>query len=139
MSKIRIYSKKAFDIGPGADRETSEIESFLTVPGSFQEMPDKYLNDPTFKLAVQCGDIVVMNDAPAVPVDHTVSLDSPKPEEDEGADNDKLVNEYYEKVKTMNAEEVQIECNKYNATFVKGDKLKENKKRLMEAYKLSLN
>ena len=30
MSKIRIYSKKAFDIGPGADRETSKVESFLT-------------------------------------------------------------------------------------------------------------
>lgn len=138
MSKIRIYSKKAFDIGPGADRETSKVESFLTVPGSFQEMPDKYLNDPTFKLAVQCGEIIIMNDAPAVPVATSVP-EAPKVEEDEGADNDKLVNEYYEKVKTMNAEEVQVECNKYNATFVKEDKLKENKKRLMEAYKLSLN
>lgn len=137
MSKIRIYSKKAFDIGPGADRETSEIESFLTVPGSFQEMPDKYLNDPTFKLAVQCGDIVVMNDAPAVPV-APVAIEPLKVEEG-GADNDKLINEYYEKVKTMNTDEVQEECNKYNATFVKEDKLKENKKRLMEAYKISLN
>lgn len=138
MSKIRIYSKKAFDIGPGADRETSEIESFLTVPGSFQEMPDKYLNDPTFKLAVQCGDIVVMNDAPVVTVAPTAPTTT-KVEEEEDADNDKLINEYYEKVKTMNADEVQEECNKYNATFVKEDKLKENKKRLMEAYKLSLN
>lgn len=137
MSKIRIYSKKAFDIGPGADRETSKVESFLTVPGSFQEMPDKYLNDPTFKLAVQCGEIIIMNDAPAVTV-APVAIEPLKVEED-GADNDKLVNEYYEKVKTMNAEEVQVECNKYNATFVKEDKLKENKKRLMEAYKLSLN
>ena len=137
MSKIRIYSKKAFDIGPGADRETSKVESFLTVPGSFQEMPDKYLNDPTFKLAVQCGEIIIMNDAPAVTV-APVAIEPLKVEED-GADNDKVVNEYYEKVKTMNAEEVQVECNKYNATFVKEDKLKENKKRLMEAYKLSLN
>lgn len=138
MSKIRIYSKKAFDIGPGADRETSEIESFLTVPGSFQEMPDKYLNDPTFKLAVQCGDIVVMNDAPVAPVS-PIAPENTKVEEEEGDDNDKLIDEYYEKVKTMNADEVQKECNKYNATFVKEDKLKENKKRLMEAYKLSLN
>lgn len=138
MSKIRIYSKKAFDIGPGADRETSEIESFLTVPGSFQEMPDKYLNDPTFKLAVQCGDIVVMNDPTIVPAT-PIAPESPEVEEEDGTDNDKLINEYYEKVKTMNADEVQEECNKYNATFVKEDKLKENKKRLMEAYKLSLN
>ena len=111
MSKIRIYSKKAFDIGPGADRKTSEIESFLTVPGSFQEMPEKYLDDPTFKLAVQCGDIVIMNNAPAVHVDSITAYTS-KVEDDEDADNDKLINEYYEKVKTMNTDEVQEECNK---------------------------
>lgn len=138
MSKIRIYSKKSFDIGPGAQRGNPEIESFLTVPGSFQDMPDKYYNDPTFQAAIKCGDIVIMENKPTV---SNVNVDTSNFEDEpvNKVDTDKLIKEFYEKVKTMNADEVQAECSKYDAEFVKEDKLKENKKRLMEAYKLSLN
>ena len=53
MSTMRIFSKKRFAIGPGAIRGTDKIELFVTNPGTFQDMPEKYKDDATFKLAVK--------------------------------------------------------------------------------------
>ena len=40
MSTIRIFSKKAFAFGPGAVQGSDVIENFVTVPGTFQDMPE---------------------------------------------------------------------------------------------------
>lgn len=139
MSKIRIYSKKAFAIGPGAQQGNPEIELFVTVPNAFQDMPDKYMNDPTFKLACSVGDITVINKVAQVASAAVVNTDFDEEDEPKAKDNEKLISEFYEKVKAMNAEEVKKLCEEYNAEFNGDDKLKENKKRLMEAYKLTLD
>lgn len=130
MSKIRIWSRACFALGPGASRDGKVIDSFITVPGAFQDMDERYAKDPTFKAAVASGDIQVMTantkmsvDVPNVGIPETSSVDS--------------VEEYKEKVKAMSAEEVATECEKYGAEFVNSDKLKDNKRRLMEAYKLA--
>ena len=68
MSTIRIFSKRAFAIGPGASRDGS-VDSFITVPNAIQDMPDKYENDKTFRHAVECGDIQIMNAPDAVASD----------------------------------------------------------------------
>ena len=52
-------------------------------------------------------------------------------------DHVETIDEYKERVKAMSAEEVASECEKYGAEFVNSDKLKDNKRRLMEAYKLA--
>lgn len=139
MSKIRIYSKKAFAIGPGAQQGNPEIELFVTVPNAFQDMPEKYMNDPTFKLACSVGDITVINKVAQVASAAVVNTDFDEEDEPKAKDNEKLISEFYEKVKAMNAEEVKKLCEEYNAEFNGDDKLKENKKRLMEAYKLTLD
>lgn len=139
MSKIRIYSKKAFAIGPGAQRGNPEIELFNTVPNSFQDMPEAYKDDPTFKLAVSVGDITIVNSTPVIGNSGAPVIDTSKFDDEPIVDKDKLIEEFYEKVKAMNSEEVYEQCTKYNAEFIKDEKLKENKKRLMEAYKLSLD
>lgn len=139
MSKIRIYSKKAFAIGPGAQQGNPEIELFVTVPNAFQDMPEKYMNDPTFKLACSVGDITVINKVAQVASAAVVNTDFDEEDEPKTKDNEKLISEFYEKVKAMNAEEVKKLCEEYNAEFNGDDKLKENKKRLMEAYKLTLD
>lgn len=134
MSKIRIWSRACFAIGPGASRDGKVIDSFLTVPGAFQDMDERYMEDPTFKAAVAAGDIQIMTAKPQVAVDvkHVDIPETPEISVDP-------VEEYKEKVKAMTAEEVATECEKYGAEFVNSDKLKDNKRRLMEAFKLSLS
>lgn len=132
MSTIRIYSKKTFAIGPGAVRDTDVIDSFITVPGSFQDMPEIYKDDPTFKLAVSAHEIEIIDHPTTIPVNVAV--------EEEEFEEAKLdpINEYKEKLKVMKKEEVKEEAEKYNAKFDENDALKVNKKRVFEAFKLSL-
>lgn len=133
MSKIRIWSRACFAIGPGASRDGKVIDSFITVPGAFQDMDERYMEDPTFKAAVAAGDIQIMTAKPQVAMD-VKHVDVPETPSD---DHVETIDEYKERVKAMSAEEVASECEKYGAEFVNSDKLKDNKRRLMEAYKLA--
>lgn len=133
MSKIRIWSRACFAIGPGASRDGRVIDSFMTVPGAFQDMDERYMEDPTFKAAVAAGDIQIMTAKPQVAMD-VKPVDAPETPAD---DHVETIDEYKERVKAMSAEEVASECEKYGAEFVNSDKLKDNKRRLMEAYKLA--
>lgn len=133
MSKIRIWSRACFAIGPGASRDGKVIDSFITVPGAFQDMDERYMEDPTFKAAVAAGDIQIMTAKPQIAMDikHVDVSETP------ADDHVETIDEYKERVKAMSAEEVASECEKYGAEFVNSDKLKDNKRRLMEAYKLA--
>lgn len=133
MSKIRIWSRACFAIGPGASRDGRVIDSFITVPGAFQDMDERYMEDPTFKAAVAAGDIQIMTAKPQIAMDvkHVGVPEAP------ADDHVETIDEYKERVKAMSAEEVASECEKYGAEFVNSDKLKDNKRRLMEAYKLA--
>ena len=133
MSKIRIWSRACFAIGPGASRDGRVIDSFMTVPGAFQDMDERYMEDPTFKAAVAAGDIQIMTAKPQIAMD-VKPVDVPGTTTD---DHVETIDEYKERVKAMSAEEVASECEKYGAEFVNSDKLKDNKRRLMEAYKLA--
>ena len=134
---IRIYSKKAFSIGPGANRIDGSVENFITTPMAFQDMPEKYKDDPTFKLAVSCGDITVIEKKVAVP---SATIVEPEKEEDkeEATETDDPVEKFYEELRGKKADEVKELAEKYGAEFIDGDKLSVNKKRVLEAYKLSL-
>ena len=132
---IRIYSKKAFSIGPGANRVDGSVENFITTPMAFQDMPEKYKDDPTFKLAVSCGDITVIEKKVAIPSDIIVE---PENEEDEATESD-AVEKFYEELRGKKAEEVKELAEKYGAEFIPDDKLSMNKKRVFEAYKLSID
>lgn len=133
MSKIRIWSRACFAIGPGASRDGKVIDSFITVPGAFQDMDERYMEDPTFKAAVAAGDIQIMTAKPQVAMD----VKPVDVHETPADDHVETIDEYKERVKAMSAEEVASECEKYGAEFVNSDKLKDNKRRLMEAYKLA--
>lgn len=136
MSTIRIFSKKAFAIGPGASRDGNGVEQFITVPNAIQDMPEKYSDDPTFKLACSVGDIQVMNGN--VSVNIPVVSSEKSFDENEDAENDS-VEQFYEELKTKNKDEVKELAKKYNAEFIESDKLSLNKKRVFEAYKISIS
>ena len=132
---IRIYSKKAFSIGPGANRIDGSVENFITTPMAFQDMPEKYKDDPTFKLAVSCGDITVIEKKATV---SSASIIEPENEKDEASESD-AVEKFYEELRGKKAEEVKELAEKYGAEFIPDDKLSMNKKRVFEAYKLSID
>lgn len=135
MSTIRIFSKKAFAFGPGAVQGSDVIENFVTVPGTFQDMPDKYQNDLTFKMAVKYKEVEI--------IQHEVQVQAaPKIKEtvvEPSPDSDDSVEKFYEELKLKNKDEVKELAVKYGAEFVDSDPLKINKKRVMEAYKLSIS
>lgn len=140
---IRIYSKKSFAIGPGASRGGTVDKQFITVPQAIQEMPEGLAKDPTFKLAVKAGDIIVMTKevvspavANSVPDDVLDEIDKTNSEE---TGLDAKVKEFYNTLKTKNHAEVKELAEEYGAEFVESDKLSMNKKRVLEAYKVSLN
>lgn len=138
MEKIRIFSKKAFALGPGATRGTDKIDSFITVPLSFQDMPAVYADDPTFKLAVSTGSIEIVGERKSFPA-QSASVDTSFEDESVDGDTEKEAideKEFYEKLKAMGADEVKELADEYGAEFVESDKLKENKKRVFEAFKL---
>src|SRR5574344_639947 len=103
---IRIYSKKAFSIGPGANRVDGSVENFITTPMAFQEMPEKYKDDPTFRLAVSCGDITVIEKKVAVP---SATIVEPEKEEDEEGMPDGIdpVEKFYEELRGKKTDEVK--------------------------------
>ena len=146
MSNIRIYSKKAFAFGSGASRDGKEVDLFVTTPRAFQEMPEKYMTDETFKLAVVCGDVIVYNAAPQIAAPTIPSVEQAEETFDDEHSGDteennkeKLISEFRENLKIANAEKVAELATEYGAEFVKTDALKINKKRVMEAYKLTIN
>lgn len=135
MSTIRIFSKRAFAIGPGASRDGS-IDSFITVPNAIQDMPDKYESDKTFRHAVECGDIQIMNAHVAVA---SASVADKTFDDSENVSSVDPVEEFYESLKIKNKEEVKKFAEEYGAEYIETDKLSQNKKRVFEAYKLSVS
>lgn len=128
MSKIRIFSKKAFSIGPGASRDGT-VDEFITVPLAIQEIDDKYVSDPTFQLALKAGDIQIMAKPIEVPVN--IPVENKREKKDP-------VKEFYYSLKGKNSTEIRELAREYGAEFVEGDKLSINKKRVLEAYKLTI-
>ena len=135
MSTIRIFSKRAFAIGPGASRDGS-VDSFITVPNAIQDMPDKYENDKTFRHAVECGDIQIMNAPVAVA---SASVADKIFDDSENVSSVDPVEEFYESLKIKNKEEVKKLAEEYGAEYIETDKLSQNKKRVFEAYKISVS
>ena len=143
MSTIRIFSKKAFAFGPGAQHGTDVIDHFITVPGTFQDMPEHYQNDLTFKEACKCGEVeVVRVNARSVVHEDKVEVKTEDETETHVEENEidveADVKKFYEDLKTKSATETKELAKKYGADFVEDDQLKINKKRVLEAYKISL-
>lgn len=131
---MRIFSKKAFAIGPGAQKGLDTVELFVTVPKAFQDMPDKYIDDPTFKLAVSSGDIIIAdaNNTEKKIVDAEFS-DVPQE-----TVKDKI-EVFYGELKAKNREETLKLADEYSVKYSADDKLVNIKKRVFEAYKLNNN
>lgn len=134
---MRIYSKKAFALGEGANRYDDKVNSVITVPMTFQDIPDKLANDPTFKLAVKAGEITVIRNEAQASVPSNAGNEENA--ENEAKEEVLSVEEFYEQLKPMSKEATKNLAEKYGAKFIDEDSLKVNKKRVLEAYRLYVN
>ena len=128
METIRIYAKKAFAIGPGAQRGTSDIDSFITVPGAFQELPAKYQDDPTYRLAVSAGDIVVVDGK----ADEAELAGAPTGAEPPAQTEEEA---FAAALKYLKSDKVNDLAEQYGVTIEDGDDLQGIKAKILTAYK----
>lgn len=129
---MRIYSKKAFALGPGATPNSDKVESVITVPCAFQDIDDSLVNDLTFILALKAGDITIVDRKPTVTVEYTNTSDT------EEFDEEDAISKFKTELKLAKPEDVKKLADKYGAEFRPDDKLGQNKQRVFEAYKLHI-
>lgn len=128
---ICIYSKKAFAFGPGSVKGVKgakgELDIFTTTPNAFQDMPEKYMDDSTFKLALSCGDITIINGAKSENVaDDSIVKDNIPMSEAEAFEAD---------LKSKDKKSAIELGEEYNVTPQDGEKIRDFKARILEAYK----
>lgn len=134
---MRIFSKRAFDLGTGINKFTGEIDTLVTVPMSFMDIPDDKKNHPLFKLAVDEGSIIVV-DGKAEQKNIEASLDRGEFKNNNTKENMTTVEEYYESLKTKNKEEVLKEAKRLNVHLTGDESNNVLKKKVFESYKISL-
>lgn len=134
---MRIFAKRAFDLGTGINKFTGEIDTLVTIPMSFMDIPDDKKNHPLFKLAVDEGSIIVV-DGKAEQKNIEDSLDRGEFKNNNTKENMTTVEEYYELLKTKSKEEVLKEAKRLNVHLTGDESNNALKKKVFESYKISL-
>lgn len=134
---MRIFAKRAFDLGTGINKFTGEIDTLVTIPMSFMDIPDDKKNHPLFKLAVDEGSIIVV-DGKAEQKNIEDSLDRGEFKNNNTKENMSAVEEYYELLKTKSKEEVLKEAKRLNVHITGDESNNALKKKVFESYKISL-
>lgn len=128
---MRIFSKKSFALGEGVTKNNPDGVSIVTVPGTFQTIPDYLINDPMFKAAKAEGSILVVND----------KNDEAKAEAtaSEGAVKDLNVKsdaeKFYEELKGKDRDQTLEIAEQYGVKVAADTKLGKIKQMIMTAYK----
>lgn len=134
---MRIFAKRAFDLGTGINKFTGEIDTLVTIPMSFMDIPDDKKNHPLFKLAVDEGSIIIV-DGKAEQKNIEDSLDRGEFKNNNTKENMTTVEEYYELLKTKSKEEVLKEAKRLNVHLTGDESNNALKKKVFESYKISL-
>ena len=134
---MRIFAKRAFDLGSGINKFTGEIDTLVTIPMSFMDIPDNKKNHPLFKLAVDEGSIIVVDDN-SEQKNIEDALDRGEFKNNNTKENMSTVEEYYESLKTKNKEEVLKEAKRLNVHLTGDESNNVLKKKVFESYKMSL-
>lgn len=134
---MRIFAKRAFDLGTGINKFTGEIDTLVTIPMSFMDIPDDKKKHPLFKLAVDEGSIIVV-DGKAEQKNIEDSLDRGEFKNNNTKENMTTVEEYYELLKTKSKEEVLKEAKRLNVHLTGDESNNALKKKVFESYKISL-
>ena len=132
---MRIFSKKSFALGEGVTKNNPDGVSIVTVPGTFQTIPDYLVNDPMFKAAKVEGSILVVND----------KNDEAKAEATANEGNVKDLNvksdaeKFYEELKAKDRDQTLEIAEQYGIKVAADTKLSKIKQMIMSAYKSAAN
>lgn len=128
---MRIFSKKSFALGEGVTKNNPDGVSIVTVPGTFQTIPDYLANDPMFKAAKAEGSILVVNDKnDEAKAEATASEGAVK---DLNAKSD--AEKFYEELKGKDREQTLEIAEQYGIKVAADTKLGKIKQMIMTAYK----
>lgn len=128
---MRIFSKKSFALGEGVTKNNPDGVSIVTVPGTFQTIPDYLVNDPMFKAAKAEGSILVVNDKnDEAKAEATASEGAVK---DLNAKSD--AEKFYEELKGKDREQTLEIAEQYGIKVAADTKLGKIKQMIMTAYK----
>lgn len=128
---MRIFSKKSFALGDGVTKNNPDGVSIVTVPGTFQTIPDYLVNDTMFKAAKAEGSILVVNDKnDEAKAEATASEGAVK---DLNAKSD--AEKFYEELKGKDREQTLEIAEQYGIKVAADTKLGKIKQMIMTAYK----
>ena len=132
---MRIFSKKSFALGEGVTKNNPDGGSIVTVPGTFQTIPDYLVNDPMFKAAKAEGSILVVNDKnDEAKAEATASEGAVK---DLNAKSD--AEKFYEELTSKDREQTLEIAEQYGIKVAADTKLGKIKQMIMSAYKSAAN
>lgn len=123
---VRIFSKKAFGLGPGAQKDGT-VDMIVTVVNGFMDIPEKYTHCRMFELAVQEGSITVIENKQHQQQVEANAHKTPVVEEHE---------DFAEEVKGMKKTEVIAKAKELGVMFDETEKLSDIRRKVVEAYKM---
>ena len=132
---MRIFSKKSFALGEGVTKNNPDGVSIVTVPGTFQTIPDYLVNDPMFKAAKAEGSILVVNDKNDEAKAEATASDGAVKDLNVKSDAEK----FYEELKAKDRDQTLEIAEQYGIKVAADIKLGKIKQMIMSAYKSAAN
>lgn len=128
---MRIFSKKSFALGDGVTKNNPDGVSIVTVPGTFQTIPDYLVNDPMFKAAKAEGSILVVNDKNDEAKAEATASEGAVKDLNTKSDAEK----FYEELKGKDRDQTLEIAEQYGVKVAADTKLSKIKQMIMTAYK----
>ena len=128
---MRIFSKKSFALGEGVTKNNPDGVSIVTVPGTFQTIPDYLVSDPMFKAAKAEGSILVVNDKNDEAKAEATASEGVVKDLNVKSDAEK----FYEELKAKDRDQTLEIAEQYGIKVAADTKLGKIKQMIMSAYK----
>lgn len=126
---VRIFSKKTFGLGPGAQKDGT-VDILRTVVNGFMDVPEKYTQCKIWDMAVASGDITIIEDKS---MQDKVAKEALAKKAEVVAEPDAR-EEFAAKVKAMKKEEAIKQAEELNVVLTGDEKIADIKKKIMAAY-----
>lgn len=124
---MQIFSKGSYQFGPGHKKDGS-VEKFVTSPKAFQDMPEKFADDPLFKDCVKLGLVRIAGKPTVEEVETVINDNEVDPKQAE-------LEEIYVNIKSMDIEQLVSTAEELGLSLTGDEKAKELRKIIYSARK----
>lgn len=133
---MRIYSKKAFAIGEGVTKADPTGKCIITVPGTFQTIPDELHSDPMLVAAMNEGSIVLVDSQEKQKVVESTETAGSVVTGGDGGNDEQA---FYEELKTKTKDEAIAMAEDFGLKLTGDESAKKIKQMVMTAYREEAN